>query len=274
MRSIWLCGIVCGLLSAAPCFGGLFGNLFGEQYPDVITVTDVTAEGRKWPQPEAGKPVYYEAMVFGSKNFPGLPGDRAPSNREMTKLVVEALKKQGFLPGTQKGQATIFLSISWGYSRANLGVLGFLGGDKMDLMWEVHPEFSQIYFTNALHRNMRSVEADLLMEAAKSDLYIASIRALDLKTLDAGKEVELWHTRIAYPATGFTMADSIPTMIAMATPYIGRETKKPVLADPTPLKTGRVVIGPTRTLEFVDPASPSSAGSTQATPSEEPAKTK
>lgn len=262
MRSHWLCGIMCGILSAASCFGGLLDNIFGAQYPDVITVTDTTEEGRKWPQPEPGKPVYYEAIVFGAKNFHGLPGDREPTKRAMSNLIVGALKKQGYLIGTQKGQATIFLSISWGYRRATLGSLAFLGGDKLDLMWELHPEFSSVFAFNALHRNMRSSEASAVMEAANSDLYIVSIRAFDLKAIDADKEVELWHTKIALPANGSYMEEAIPTMITLATPFIGRETKKPMFSDQTPLRTGHVEIGPTKTLEFVDPE----AGSTSATP--------
>jgi len=259
----WVAGLFFVALLAKPSLhADGFLSFFETPAPDVLTVTDVTDEGRKWPLPEPGKPVLYEAISFGSQNFPGLRGDVTPNPRTMAAFIVKTLAEQGYQQAKEKGVAKVFLSICWGYSRANLGVLGFLGGEKLDLMWELDGS------PNAVHgppRWMRSLTADKVMEAANSDLYIASIQAFDLKKIDAGEIVPLWHTRIACPARGLMMADAVPTMIVAAGPLIGRETKKPVWRDTTELKKVRIDFGELKTLELMQPSSTSDR-------TEEPAK--
>jgi hypothetical protein len=232
-----------------------FLGFFETPAPDVLTVTDVTEEGRKWPLPEPGKPVLYEAISFGSKNFPSLPGDITPNPRVMTAFIVKTLAEQGYVQAKEKGVAKVFLSICWGYSRANLAAIGFLGGRKLDLMWELEQNGGMLS-PNVLLRWNRSLTAVKVMDTANSDLYIASIQAFDLTKLDAGTQVLLWNTRIACPTRGLWMADALPIMIAAAGPLIGRETEKPVWRDTAELKKARVEFGELKTLELMQPASP------------------
>lgn len=222
-------------------------NFFAAREPDVLTVTDVTPEGRAWPEATPAKPVYYEAMSFGAKNFRGLHGDPAPKSKTMLDLIVKTMAKQGLLPAQEKNTATLFLSISWGYSSGGLSALGFLGGDKLDLMWET--ENLPFLSPNVLRRGLRSQVADKVMSAAQGDLYIASIKAYDLKAIDAGTETLLWHTRIACPATGLSMAGTLPVMIVAAGPFIGRETKVPVWRDAADLKKTDIQIGDPRVMD-------------------------
>jgi hypothetical protein len=70
------------LLPAAGQADG-FRSFFAAREPDILTVTDVTEEGKTWPQPAPGKPIYYEAINYGARNFPGLPGDPAPASDAM-----------------------------------------------------------------------------------------------------------------------------------------------------------------------------------------------
>jgi hypothetical protein len=241
-----------------------FLGFFETSAPDVLTVTDMTDEGRKWPLPEPGKPVLYEAISFGSRNFPGLPGDTAPNPRVMTAFIVKTLAEQGYEQAKEKGVAKVFLSICWGYSSANLGVLGFLGGDKLGLMWELQ-RYERNLSPNVRLRWTRSLTAEKVMDTAQGDLYIASIRAFDLEKLDTGTEVLLWSTRIACSSRGFDMADTIPTMITAAGPFIGRETQKPVWRNTTDLRKVRIEFGELKILEFMQPSSPTDKA-------EEPAK--
>lgn len=224
-----------------------FLGFYTRTTPDVLTVTEVTEAGRSWPLPEPGKPVYYEAISFGARNFPGLPGDVTPSPRAMTDLIVKTLTEQGFLRAPKKGVAKVFLSIGWGYSSANIGVLGFLGGDKLDLMRDL--DSSPTAF--GAPRWMRSTTAEQVMNAAGSDLYIASIQAFDLEKLDADEKVLLWHTRIACEARGLMMASAIPVMVIAAGPFIGRETKEPVWRNAADFKQAHVGFGELKTIELI-----------------------
>lgn len=219
--------------------------------PDVLAVTDVTDEGRSWPLPEPGKPVYYEAVSYGSRNYPGLRGDIEPNPRAMLRLIVSTLAEQGFEPTKEKGGAKIFLSISWGFAHGDLGMLRFLGGDKLGLMWEL--DTGGMITPNVFRRGFRSVTAAKVMSVANNDLYIASIQAFDLKKLDAGEKVLLWHTRIACSASRLTMADALPTMIVAAGPFFGRETKQPEWRDIAALKKAHVDFGALKLMEYIEP---------------------
>ena len=221
--------------------------------PDVLTVTDVTDEGRSWPQPEPGKPIYYEAISYGDRNFQGLRGDAEPNPRAMLRLIVSALAEQGFEPTREKGGAKVFLSICWGYSRANPRMLSFLGGDKVNLLCMANGSNMLI----AKPRWMLSQTAAKMMDAAYSDLYIASIQAFDLQKLDAGKRVLLWHTRFACFASRLSMADALPAMIVAGGPFIGKETEKPVWRDVGELKKAHVDFGILKVLEYIEPIEPS-----------------
>ena len=237
------------LLTAASLLGGGFAK---PPTPDVLAVTDVTDEGRSWPLPEPGKPVYYEAISFGSRNFPAVTGDVEPNSRAMLRLILRTLAEQGYKPATEKGVAKVFLSISWGYSPANLGALRFLGGEKLDLMWEL--DTGGMITPNVFRRNFRSLTAEKVMSAANNDLYIASIQAFDLEKINAGKKVLLWHTHVACSTGGLSMADALPSMIVAAGPFIGRETQKPVWRDVAELRKAHVDFGALKIMEYIEPS--------------------
>lgn len=239
----------CVVFASPLCGKDFFRDFFKAREPDVLTVTDLTEEGRKWPVATPENPVYYEAISYGAKNFPGMPGDPAPSGRAMVDLIVKTLAKQGYLPAKKTGVATLYLSFGWGYSRANLGALGFLGGDKVGVMWEL--ESGPMLSPNVLRRHTRSATAEKIVEAANSDLYIASIQAFDLKAIDAGVRKLLWHTRIACPASGLSMAETLPEMIVAAGPFLGKETKQPVWRDAEPLRKGQVEIGDSEVIDYL-----------------------
>src|SRR5436190_9320126 len=100
-RSLWPRAIAYGVwifstAGTASLYAGGLASFFA-RVPDVLTVTDVTDEGRSWPVPQPGRPVYYEAVSFGSKNFPSMPGDPSPDSRAMLLLIVKTLAKQGYL---------------------------------------------------------------------------------------------------------------------------------------------------------------------------------
>jgi hypothetical protein len=229
--------------------------------PDVLTVTDVTDEGRSWPKPEPGKPVYYEAISFGDRNFQGLRGDAEPNSRAMLRLIVSALAEQGFEPTKEKGGAKVFLSICWGYLRANPspGMLTFLGGEKVDF----HPELMRVGLSPLTKPTwMYPRSAQKIVEAASDNLYIASIQAFDLQKLDAGKKVLLWDTRIACSSRRISMAEALPAMIVAAGPFIGKETEKPVWRDVGELKKAHVDFGILKVLEYIEPTEPSTGEDT------------
>jgi hypothetical protein len=201
---------------------------FFEDQNDVIVVTDFTNEGRKRETPTKIKPVYCEAISFGL-DFGSQVGDKIPPSKEVLDFVVKVLADQGYQGNNEKHPPSLLLTFQWGFLPRGLGNLTFLGGDKLDLSWELenHPWIN----SNVLLRNMRSEAAERVMETARKDLYAISISAFDYESAEKKKPILLWQTRIAYPTRGIYMAEALPQMIEIAAPRIGRETDKPILTD-------------------------------------------
>jgi hypothetical protein len=163
-------------------------------------------------------------MDFGSQ-----VGDKTPPSKEILDFVVKVLADQGYQGNDENHPPTLLLTFQWGYLPRGLGNLSFLGGDKLDLMWEL--ENHAWINSNVLLRNMRSDAGIRLMETARKDLYGISITAFDYESAENEKPILLWQTRIAYPTRGIYMREALPKMIEIAAPSIGRETNKPILTD-------------------------------------------
>jgi len=98
----------------------------------------------------------------------------------------------------------------------------------------------------------RSHLADLVMESANDEIYIASVQAFDEAAALQGKTVRLWHTKISCPARGLDMVSTLQEMIRVAGPQIGRETPQPILVTKAP-REGVVTMGELKVLEMIDP---------------------
>jgi hypothetical protein len=74
----------------------------------------------------------------------------------------------------------------------------------------------------------------------------------------------LWHTKISCPSDGLVVADTMPTMLVIAAPYIGRETGRPVWVNAPEISKPRLDIGPTKVAEQLETAK--SRGTTDRAP--------
>ncbi len=224
-------------------------------------------------------PVYYVAEDLGFREFGApVPGDPLPPHAQITAVIVKTLQKHGYLPADKKHMPTQFILFNWGtmYAPPSAGeldggtkqvmhppnplLLKFMGGDKVDLMWDTpvnNPNIStggSMADARILTLGLRSAIAQKIHDAAEGDLYVAALGGYDFKALRAGKSVELWQTRIACPADGLALADTIPAMIVAAGPQIGRDTPLPVWKDASEGGDGQVNIGELRVVGTSEPA--------------------
>jgi hypothetical protein len=139
--------------------------------------------------------------------------------------------------------------------------LRFMGGDKVDLMWDTSINNPAIQDTGGMADarillvGLRSSIAQKIHDAAEGDLYVAALGGYDFKALLKGKSVKLWQTRIACPADGLALADTLPVMVVAAGPQIGRETEVPVFAAAAEENRGEVKIGEMKVLGTSEPGS-------------------
>lgn len=255
---------ILALAFAISCFGSvraestLFETIWShilERDINVITVTDFTEEGKKLPEVSPERPAYFEALILGYNDWGrSVAGERIPDKKLMIRMMFKVLADHGYYPATKLHKPSLVLAMAWGSMNQNPGTsLLFMGGDKLDLLWELDPFIGGMLDPRVLLRWRRSGMADMIMDSSTSNLYVASIQAFDEAAAQRDQTVLLWHTKISCPATGLAMDSSLRTMIRLAGPNIGRETPKPVLVT-EPEKNAKVEIGELKVLEMIDPS--------------------
>ncbi len=234
-------------------------HLFRQTWGDVITVTDMTAEGRALTRPTPEQPVYYRGHSLGCK-LGSIPGERLPEVEELCEFVAKILAKQGYL-GARPGvhEPTLFLVLQWGYLEPASGdLLWFLGYDaNQDI---AAPSFPGMLGPEVWRRDFRSPTIERILDYAGGPIYGIIVTAFEFQSASTPRPIIYWQTRIALPANGKSMAQALPTMALAGGPTIGRETKSPVLNSADNVNKGHVELGELKVIGYEDePAPPSKA---------------
>lgn len=221
---------------------------------EVITVTDMTDLGRTYPNATPARPVYFMIVNLGEKYFArSWAGERTPKSREALKWMMEAMAKQGYLLANDQHPPTQLFVFCWGMLQGGSSrpALKFLGGEKVDLMWEQEENggfgSKNGGFVNSrvlLRGLQRTGIAGKVWDIAEEDLFIGIVRSYTMDSLKKEHEAELlWETRFGCPSTGFWMTEAMPQMIKAAALNLGRETKMPISVNASDALKGRVDYG-------------------------------
>jgi len=227
-----------------------------------MAITDMKAEGRFFQVPTADHPIYYEAVNIGMNWKLGrssYTGDLHPDLKAMQDAIVRALARNHYLSADPKHPASELIVMAWGTLRSNTDsvlyyrALRMLAGDKyMD--WGDMSEEGP--FTNmgsiVPHRVIPALSQTKLDDFAKGDCYYAEIRGYSAADARRDHATELWETRIACPSAGLAMNTTFPTMIQLAAPHIGLETRKAVFTTPEKQLREHIEIGDLRVVDEVD----------------------
>jgi hypothetical protein len=252
------------LLGANQASAGFF-DFLGRHDVQVIINTDVTPEGQALRTPTKDDPVYYQPVNVGYRDLGGIiAGDKVPKQADMIKLLLVALAKQGYVPANKEHRPTQVVLFMWGtmyvdqlhnvfnpdmpptqINRTQL--LKFLGGEKLGLM----PEDSMDLMSSVPGLSYKGANAEMIKDAAQDDLYVAVLASYDLVNPDPHKPKLLWKTKIGCPALGLVMDQTLPAMLAIATPHIGRETTTPVWINASEKFKAEVKVGTTTVKEFI-----------------------
>jgi hypothetical protein len=233
-------------------FGRFLARAFAHDL-SVITVTDFTPEGARLVPPTRAHPVYYEALILGYNDWGRtVANEKIPDKNKMVRLIMKVLADQGYYPSTPQHPATQVLAMAWGSMNRKSGMsLVFMGGDKLDVLWELDPYIGNLLDPRVLTRGMRSGTAETVLELAGDNLYVASVQAFDAAAARRYETVKLWHTKITCPAAGAEMDVALRQMIRTAGPHFGRETALPVLVS-VPPRNPVVELGELKVLETID----------------------
>lgn len=248
--------------------GNILDWLLPKHDVQVITVTDTTPVGALLRPATPEHPVYYIAISLGYRDLGGIiAGDKIPPKEAMVKTITKVLAKQGYIPATKTNPPSLVLLWMWGTlytDRFQDGsdlfpegqqvnrtqMLRFLGAYKLGMIpKEPSPLMDDAYLSGL---TIRSANSDALYDVAGDDLYVAAIAAYDYRAFVRKKKELLWMTKISCPALGLQMDQTLPTMLAIAGPNIGRETATPVWVNASDKFKPEVKIGDPKLVEYLD----------------------
>jgi hypothetical protein len=265
-----LLALMASLLAPAPARAGVLDFLFGKRDIEVITITDMSPEGRLHRRPTPEKPVYYVAVSVGFRDLGGVVGgEKPPPPEEVVRTLTKVLAKQGYLPASDTSpQASLVLMLAWGTLNADLEygmdpdapprqrnrqqILKFLGGYKMGFSArDFDPLTPSLGGLNFLDFDSRA-----LYDISSEDFYVAVIAAYDAAAMMRKEKKLLWTTRVSCPSRGFWLPDVLPTMMAISGPNIGREMNRPAWVNASDKYKPDVQIGDPVLVEYLDKNAP------------------
>ena len=257
------------VLAGAPVRAASFLDwIFPKHDVQVIAVTDTTPAGLLRRPASPSNPIYYMAVSAGYRDFGGIiAGEKVPPKEQVFSAIAKVLAKQGYLPANDEHPATILMLWTWGTmntDRLYTGnpddlegrqvnrqqLLRFMGGYKVGLVSKEGGAFQDSFMLpGALFRD---ADSEMISELAGEDLYVAALAAYDAAAAVRKEKVLLWTTKISCPSRGLAMNETLPAMLALAGPYIGKETAKPVSVKATDKFKPEVKIGDPTVVEFME----------------------
>lgn len=264
-RAVFAAGMLLG--ATAPAVGGGFLDWLFHHDVQVITSTDALPAGALLRPPSQSDPVYYVAINAGYRDFgSSMAGEKMPSAAAMVQVIIKTLAKADFLPADTQHPPTELIVFTWGtlyptvmpnpngpdwpgVQLNRLQMVTFLGGDKLGLIPDVAGSWNATELPGLTRFNS---DAQAIADVARDDLYVVALAAYEFPMKQPKQPVLLWRTKIGCPARGLAMADTLPTMLAIAAPHIGRETGGPVWVNASDKFKPEVHIGNPKFEEYLD----------------------
>ena len=185
--------------------------------PLTVAVTgELTAAGRKLEHPTAGHPVYYIPVATGYKDVSRVwSRSTPPPAATVERAIMGALAGAGYSVATKASPPALILTFGWGYAapeRSRPSPPGQLQAYKLS---PLDPWMASTSLTR---------EKDLRDATRQAQAYVLLV-AFDYAAWRRHQVVPLWSSRISAPRTG-RFDQIVPSMLAAAAPYFGRETEE------------------------------------------------
>ena len=269
IRAGWRAALAAGVLlfTAAPAYPqGLLAWLFHHDV-QVITVTEATPAGALRRPATPSEPIYYAALSAGYHDFGGTMGsDKLPVPQAMIATIVKVLAKDGYLPADANHPPTQMFIFTWGAMNPEVmpnlwnpnmpdiqlnrsQMIRFLGGGKLGLVNDNPAEWGDTLYPGL---TLFDSDARAIVEVARESFYVVALASYEFPVKVPKHPRQLWQTRICCPAVGLVMADTMPTMLAIAAPYIGKVTNRPVWVDASDKFKPDIRIGNPKFEEYLD----------------------
>ncbi|MCX6956245.1 MAG: hypothetical protein NTV51_29275 [Verrucomicrobia bacterium] len=114
---------------------------------------------------------------------------------------------------------------------------------------------AQLEFANPVNLfKLKSAKNEFLLDQTAADVYYVVASAYDYSSLAKNQRVLLWRTRMTVAAQGVSQEQTLPTLIASAAPFFGKEMSEPEILTRRPVREGTVDVGVPTVVESGVPA--------------------
>ena len=234
--------------------------------------TELSEAGKKLPEVTPEHPAYFQLRVSGYREVGDTPaGEKTLKAEEIEPTLVRALATSGYQPAKPDRAPSLLVTYRWGThnlidpdnpdrSQAVRNILDralLVGGEKFagdlgaayreaavfaPISKNLPPEVRE--FTDPINLlKMRDSKTRFLVERTTDDIYFIVAAAYDYKAFMEHRLVLLWRTRVTVTSQGVTQGQTLPTMIATAGPFFGKETDGAEIIGRHTIPRGHVEIG-------------------------------
>ncbi len=225
---------------------------------EMTVFSELTAYGRTLPEVTAAQPVYFVAHDEGYHPMGDIIAEHPPLPSELERSVYAALADRGYLPAPDAAHApSLVLFFFWGshnkfdqdqagmfpelHARQILERATLVGGRAYARKLSNEMEFGSSIVDH-------SAKQDFLRYQAVQDMYYVVLSAYDFTGVAHGERKLAWRTTMTVNATGVSMRETLPVLVATGSFYFGRESREPV-AIRRDVHRGAVKLGPLHILE-------------------------
>lgn len=230
-----------------------------------MVVTEMSDEGRKLPEATPERPVYFQLRNSGYKEIGDAgAGEKTLPAEQVEPILLRALAVNGYLPAAEGQTPSLLIAYRWGLHsnldpehpdrnavvRNRIDRAIMIGGDHFgrDVL-QAYREAATFNSPEPLDAlRMRDHRTHLMMDRIDDDIYYVVASAYDYASFAEGHPVHLWRTRITVPTAGITQQQTLPTLIATAGPFFGKETNFAESVSRR-VREGNVEIGPATVVE-------------------------
>lgn len=238
-------------------------------------ITEYTDEGRKVGLATAARPQYYVLLNAGySGAGDASAGERPPTFPALAHQLVTALAATGYRPAAPGHPPTLAIACRYGYfnefelSTVPSPLLDANGNPQQPEPGNAPLDDAQLVnlvqraslvggqrFAMAFARAMGSHTLNqfranpkndrlvgMILQGEGGNLYYVIASAYDFAAAQRNEQHLLWRTKISTEAQGLEMDDALPTLVAQAAPYFGRDMSEAAELN-TRLLHGHVEIG-------------------------------
>lgn len=228
---------------------------------DMVVFTELTPLGRKHAPPTAENPVYYVAQPGGFRQQgANVAGEIPPPSGHMDYFVRRALAAGGYRPvPSPEVRPALFISYHWGTHNSLQGQMSedfplaadadvldrarMVGGLQLVKEIDRQKEFGETILDEH-DEKMR-----YLKDQAVNSCYFVVLYAYEYDAMVRGERHLCWRTSMTVGASGVSVRETLPPLIASSAPFLGRETPDPAITSRTLRGREKIEIGPLITLE-------------------------